>query len=169
METVPGKELLAPPVTYEDWLNCFELLKAGTSVDPGVLMTITKGSLINSGYITIKFNQKLAETINDMLNKRISRFLKELNMLISCNELSDIVPLFVKFRNEIRRCMFFTEFDFIERNIKKELEQSTRTQMERFWCDTVAFLQKQKIEYSNSHLEDSLLLIRRIELFERSV
>jgi hypothetical protein len=168
MNAVLEREQFAPPATYEDWLNCFDLLKLSSSVDNSVAMTIANGSFINKGYIATQFHQKLAETINEMLNKRITRFLKELNMLISFNELSDIVPLFVKLRNEVNNCLFFSEFRFLDIKVKGELEQSVKIQMEQFWADTLSFLQKQTMDYSNIELEDSLLLIRRIDLFARA-
>jgi len=169
MSAVLEKEQFAPPTTYEDWLNCFDMLRVSTSVDNGVAMTIANGSFINRGYIATQFQHKLAETINEMLNKRITRFLKDLNLLISFNELSDIVPLFVKLRNEINKCLFFTELSFLDKNVKHELEESVKTQMERFWDDTVMFLHKQTLEIYNTDLEDSLFLIRRIELFPKTV
>ena len=165
MAAVLERELIAPPTTYDEWLDCFDLLKSSAFVDSRVTMTIAKGSFANKGYIAVQFNQKLAETINEMLNKRISRFLKDLNMLISFNELSDIVPLFVKLNNEVKKCLFFREFAFLDRGIKRELEQSIKMQMGQFWNETVTFLQNQTMEFSNVDLEDSLFLIRRIQLF----
>jgi hypothetical protein len=170
MAAVLEGELIAPPTTYDEWLSCFEFLKSSPSVDNSVVMTIAKGSfVINRGYIAVQFHQKLADTINEMLNKRIARFLKDLNMLISFNELSDIVPLFVRLRNEIEKCLFFTELEFLDKGIKQDLEQSIKTQMEKFWNDTVTFLQKQTLEFTNSDLEDSLFLISRIRLFAEAV
>lgn len=157
-----------PPATYEDWLNCFDLLRKNSFVDDEVAMTIAKGSFRNRGYIAAQFQQKLAETISEMLNNRITRFLKDLNMLISFNELSDIVPLFVKLRNEVNKCMFFTELSFLEPNIRYELEQSVKIQVENFWNDTIMFLQRQTMEFHNADLEDSLFLIRRINLFPKT-
>lgn len=160
------KELLAPPTTYEEWLNCFDLLKTSSFVDDGIIMTIKKGSFVNRGYIATQFNQKLVETINEALNKRITRFLKDLDMLITFNELSGLVPLFIKFRNEVRKCLFFRTLEFLDCKVKHELEQSAKMQMEQFWESTVSFLQKQSLEFSNADLEDSLFLIRRIQLFD---
>lgn len=169
MEALFDKELIVPPTTYEEWLNCFDFLKSRSSIDSGVAMTIAKGSFINSGYLTVRFQHMLVETINEMLNKRIARFLKDFNMLISLNELSDMVPLFIKLRNEVRKCLFFRELEFLEENIKLDLEQSVKTQMEKFWGDTIIFLKKQTLEYSNTDLEDFLFLICRIKLFAETV
>lgn len=168
MSTLLEREQFTPPSTYEEWLNCFDLLRLSSSVDSGVAMTIANGSFINRGYIAVQFHQKLAETINEMLNKRISRFLKDLNLLISFNELSDIVPLFVKLRNEVNKCLFFTELGFLDANVKRELEESVKTQMGKFWNDTIMFLQRQTLEIYNTDLEDSLFLIRRIDLFSKT-
>ena len=159
---------VSPPATYEDWLNCFDLLKLGSSVDGEVVNTIASGSFGGSGYITGQFQQKLAETINVMLNNRIARFLKDLNLLISFNELIDIVPLFIKLRNEVNKCLFFTGLDFLDNGIKSELEESVKSQMGKFWNDTIKFLQEQTMEFYNADLEDSLFLLRRIELFSKT-
>ena len=158
-------EQFAPPVTYEDWLNCFDMLKSGSSVDNGTITAVARGSFVNKGYIAAQYQQRLTETINEMLNKRISRFVKDLNLLISFSELSDIVPLFVKLRNEVNKCLFFTRLGFLDNNVKRELENSVKTQMEEFWDNTIVFLQRQALEFTNTDLEDSLLLIRRIKLF----
>ena len=158
-------EQLKPPATYEDWLDRFDLLRSGFTVDSRVTAAIAGGSLISSGYISQQFQHKLEETINEMLNNRIARFLKELNMLISLNELSDIVPLFVRLRNEVNKCLFFTGLSFLDEDFRRELEESAKTQMERFWNDTVMFLRGQTLEFHNTDLEDSLFLIRRIDLF----
>jgi hypothetical protein len=169
METVLERGISAPPTTYEDWLYCFDLLKSTSSVDNRLAMTIAEGSFVSRGYIAIQFQHKLAETINVMLNKRISRFLKDLNMLISFNELADIVPLFVKLRNEVGKCLFLCKFNFLDENVQLELEESFKVQMECFWNDTILFLQKQTMEYSNADLEDSLFLLRRVQLFVKAV
>ena len=163
--TVLEKEQFVPPTTYEDWLNCFDRLKMGSSSDSGIVMTIARGSFINRGYIAHRFQRELADTITEMLNNRTARFLKDLNMLISLNELSDIVPLFVKLRNEVNRCLFFCDIKFLDKTIKAELEESVKTQMITFWNDTVAFLHKQTMDFFNPELEDSLFLIRRMRLF----
>lgn len=128
-------------------------------------MTIARGSFVHQGYIAIQFQQKLTETINEMLNKRITRFIKDLHLLISFNELADLVPLFIKLRNEVRACMFFNRLEFLDQKTKRDLEQEIKTQVEAFWYDTLVFLQRQTMAYANSDLEDSLYLIRRIKLF----
>jgi hypothetical protein len=165
MRAVSDPEQISPPVTYEDWLNCFDVLRLDSSVDNNVAMTIANGSFVNRGYIADRFQEKLAETINEMIDKRVSRFLRELDMIISFNELSSIVPLFVKLRNEINKCLFFSDFHFLDEDIKNELEQSVKMQTEQFWSDIMSHLQKQAVIYSNDELDDSLLLIRRINLF----
>lgn len=128
-------------------------------------MTIAQGSFISDGYIAVRFRQKLVETVNEMLNKRTARFLKDLNTLISFNEFADMAPLFVKLRNEVNKCLFFTEWGFLGEEMKGELARSVKGQMRKFWEDTVAFLQKQTVEFCNADLEDALFLIRRLELF----
>jgi len=170
MDIVSETGVFAPPATYEDWLKCFDFLKSAPSFDGETAAVIAKGSFENfsgSAYIAGRFCRELTETINEMLNKRVLKFIKDLNLLISFNELADIVSLFIKLRNEVKKCLFFTDLGFLDEAVKKDMEQSVKTQTEKFWDDTVAFLQKQSQEYSNGLLEDALFLIHRINLFEK--
>jgi hypothetical protein len=163
-----GRADISPPAVYEEWLACFELLKSGAPVDAGLAAAVAKGSFAAGGCITGRFNQKLAETVNEMLGKRTARFMKDLNLLISLNEFSDIAPLFVKLRNEIQQCMFFVGFDFLDEGVKRELESSVKTQTGKFWNDATAVLRELSAEHCDSDLEDSLFLIGRIDLFCRN-
>jgi hypothetical protein len=169
MCAIPKCTQFVPPTTYEEWLNCFDMLKSSSVADIETTTVIAKGRFVNKGYLAVRFQEKLVETVNAMLDRRIAQFLRDLNILISFNELSDIVYLFVKLRNEINKCLFFTDFNFLEVNVRQELELSVKTQMKKFWSDTVTFLQKQTLESCNADLEDSLFLIRRIDLFIEKV
>jgi len=166
MDTADFEVGLTPPATYEQWLRCFDLLRLSTSVDSSVAMTIANGSLAGKGYIIEKFHQKLADTITEMLNKRFAWFVKDLNMLLNFNELLDIAPLFVKLRNQLEICLVLTRLSFLEADIQASLALSVRTQAQKFWGETVGFLQRQSVEVDSSDLNDSLFLIRRINLFE---
>ncbi len=161
-------EIRNPPTSYEEWLDCFDLLKTCSFLDKEVFEIISRGSFVIKGYIAFQFKQKLVDTINEMLNMRIKQFLKELNMYLSLNDLSDIAPLFIKFRNEVRKCLFFLDLDFLDDKFKRDLESSIRTQTEQFWIDTIVFLKKQTLEHTNSDLEDSLFQINRLKLFTQA-
>ena len=154
-----------PPVTYEDWLNCFNILKQTSTISDAEIVSISKGFFAEKDYICVQFHQNLAETVNLMINNRTAVFIKNLEKLISFNEISGITSLFVKLRNEINRCLFFTQLDFLDKDFKQELERSLKAQTQKFWTDILAHLHKESLEFSNPDLEDSLFLIRRIKLF----
>ena len=157
--------LIAPPTTYQDWLDCFDYLKLGASADGEIISLIVKGVFYNKGFLESQFKQKLSEAVNDMLNNRICRFVKDLNLAISLNELSNIAQLFIKLRNEFGNCLFFMKLGFINADYKNELAESVKAQTAKFWDDTLLFLREQAMEHQNPDLEDSLFLIRRIALF----
>jgi hypothetical protein len=169
MEAMREWEPSVPPTVYEDWLRCFDLLKSGVSIDGEVAETIARGSLLAGDRTAARFGQALAETVNEMLHKRIARFLKDLNMLISLNELAELAPLFAKFRGAVRACLFFTGLHFLDQAVREELERSVRTQTERFWDDTVTALRLMSPESRNADLEDSLFLIQRMNVFEKAI
>ena len=167
MNAINKTAQIKSPATYDEWQDCFDLLKQVPSIDHDAVMKIAKGSFISRGYMGTQFQLQLAETINKMLSNRTTRFMKDLNSLISINEILDTVPLFNHLRDEFNKCLFFTELKFLEKNYKRDLEKSVRTQMQKFWNDTVMFLQRQTQQYRNTDLEDALFLIHRIELFPK--
>ena len=67
---------------------------------------------------------------------------------------------------EQERSLFFENLFFLPKNFRKELSESVKTQIQKFWDDTVRFLYEQSLEFSNSELEDVLFLINRIHLFK---
>ena len=160
------EEQHAPPEIYDQWLKCFDELKASSSADSGLTDALRKGTFSGYPNLEAQFNRQLVDTINVMLDKRVKRFLRDLNMLLSSGELLDIVPLFIRLRNEIGKCLFFTGSGFIKKDVRRELEDSVKTQMIRFWDDTVSFLKKQTMEVSGPDLEDALFLISRLTVFQ---
>ncbi len=158
-------QLLDPPSTYGEWLNAFDYLKSKSSVDDKVIQRISKGSLRGNDKVHASFQVQLIETINKMIDLRVRKFRNDINRCIELNELSDIPALFLNLKNEIRKCFFFSQLDFVVEDIRNELQQSIEKQISVFWEETTKFLHEQAMEYSNSELEDALFHIGRMRLF----
>lgn len=163
-----GGKLVAAPSAYQDWLILFEFLKTKAALEADALELLSQGTFTGSRQMMTAFHNQLTDTINEMLNKRIKVFIKELNLLIELNELADIVPLFRQLRNELQRCLFFKRLWFLDEEVRTALTASVEGQVIEFWSNTVRFLQKQNLEYHHAELEDALFLINRIRLFDQS-
>ena len=168
MKATSKKAQIKSPATYDEWQSCFDLLKKGPPIDNEVIKKIAKGSFISRGYMGAQFQLQLTETINEMFSNLTTRFMKDLNSLISINEILDTVPLFNNLRDELNKCLFFTGLKFLDKIYNRELERSVRKQIQKFWNDTVMFLQRQAQQYRNTDLEDAVFLIHRIELFPKA-
>jgi hypothetical protein len=160
------KSVNRSPGTYQEWLSCFDYLRESSAVDEGTVELIKNGSFVSSGQMMAAFQTQLMETINTMLNKRVGRFIKDLNRAIEFNELEDIAFLYVKLRNETGKCLFFENLNFLDVGFRRELIDSIKQQVTSCWNSTLRFLRQQSVEYSNSGLEDALFLIYRIKLFQ---
>lgn len=156
---------LAAPTTYQEWLECFELMKSGSIVGNEVFDAVRGGIFVGSDLTKDALQRQIVETVNALLDKSVKRFIRNLNDSIAFNELPDTVLLFKRLKKEVNISLFFTELSFLPEGFRHDLEKSVKDQMNGFWNDTVAFLQDQSLEFSNSDLEDILFLVKRIRLF----
>lgn len=155
----------AAPTTYQDWLDCFARMKEVPLAGNSELAVLARGSFTGTSTMQAALERQMADAINTVLNKSVKRFVRELNECIAFNELAQIDVLFKRLKKDINKTTFFLDLSFLSNEFKKELYQSITDQMTSFWNDTIRFLRQQAMEYSNSDLEDTLFLIRRIRLF----
>lgn len=155
----------AAPVTYQDWLDCFEHMKEAPLSGNEDFEILALGSFSGTGAMQAALERQMAEAINAVLNKSVKRFVRDLNEHIAFNEPTHIDVLFKRLKRDVNKTMFFLKLPFLSSQFKSELHKSITDQMTIFWNDTVRFLRQQAEETSNSDLEDALFLIRRIRLF----
>ena len=166
MSPVADRQEIRAPVTYQEWLACLDMMKSGTEAGNAAFDAACMGSFAGSEVTRTALQRQIVETVNAVLNRSTRRFLKNLNDNIAFNELAQTELLFKRLKKDVNRVMFFTKLSFLPGEFRRELEESVREQMTRFWNDTVGFLCRQSVEFSNSELEDALFLIRRIKLFQ---
>lgn len=165
MISIAERSTISAPKTYQEWLDCFSLMKEQPLSNNGVYEVITFGSFSGTGAMQAALEQQMVDTINVVLNRSVKRFVRELNECITFNELEQAEFLFKRLKKDIHKTLFFMELSFLSGEFKTELYSSISLQMAGFWDETVGFLKRQATEYSNSDLEDAIYLIRRIKLF----
>ena len=166
MSIVEERTEIKAPTTYQEWLDCFEIMKQNPVRGNGVFEAVASGSFIGTEVTNGAMQKQVIETVNAVLDKSVKRFIKELNESIAFNDLLQIDILFRRLKQDIERSLFFENLFFLPKTFRKELSLSVKTQMQKFWDDTVRFLYDQSLEFSNSELEDVLFLIKRIHLFK---
>ena len=162
---VMGGIMITSPQTYPEWLRCFQTLAECATLDRGIADTISNGSFSGSANMMASFQRQLVTTLNTMLDKRMKRFVRNLNLLLENKDWWDLAPLFTKFQKEVNQCMFFTSFHFLEQSYLDELQASFSKQVTAFWNESVRFLQRLCAETGNVELDDSLYFIKRVKLF----
>ena len=154
------------PATYQEWLDCFVVLKGTNVYSTGVYDALVAGSFTGTDVTKTALQRQIVDSINAMLDNSAKRFIRNMNDSITFNELSQIELLFNRLKKDVKVALFFESLEFLPTEFRNELSSSVRKQMSDFWNDTVHFLYEQSLEYSNSDLEDALFLIKRIKLFE---
>lgn len=165
MSLVAERTEIKAPNTYQEWLDCFELMKSNSADGNGVFDAVVSGSFTGTETTKSALQKQIVETVNAILDKSAKRFIKELNESIAFNDLTQIDLLFRRLKKDVHKSLFFENLFFLPKKFREELSDSVKTQMKNFWSDTVKFLYEQSLEFSNSELEDVLFLINRIHLF----
>ena len=165
MSTATEQTELKAPITYQEWLDCFEAMKHSPVRDHAVFEAVAAGSFAGTEATNVAMQKQVVETVNAILDKSAKRFIKGLNESISFNDLSQIDILFRRLKHDVEKSLFFENLFFLSETFRMELSESVKTQMKKFWDDTVKFLYEQSMEFCNSELEDVLFLINRIHLF----
>lgn len=156
---------LKAPTTYQEWLECFEIMIHNSAGNNGVFEAVAKGCFVGSEVTNSAMQKQVVETVNAILDKSAKRFIKGLNECILFNDLSQIDTLFRHLKHDVEKSLFFERLLFLPKSFREGLSKSVKAQMQKLWDDTVSFLRNQSLEFANSELEDMLLLIKRIHLF----
>lgn len=69
---------IAPPKTYAEWIDIFDILKA-KSDDEAVLSAMQKGTIEWQSGVAERFSQRLIDVINYRMNAAIDKFQKEMS------------------------------------------------------------------------------------------
>ena len=167
MKFVAETTAFKAPTTYQEWLDCFELMKNNATTNNEVFDLVAQGTFVGTQVTNVAMQKQVVDTVNALLDKSAKRFIKQLNESIAFNDLSQIDVLFRHLKRNVEKALFFEKLLFLPQAFRKDLSQSVKTQMQKFWDDTVNFLKQQTLQFSNTQLEDGLFLINRIVLFKQ--
>lgn len=155
------KGIVSPPVTYQEWLCCFDYIKVN-GLDGDSVKLLAQGSLQCDAQMLSRFENQLVSLLNVWLDKKTKSFTKKLNRLLECNETEDLTLLFGRFKRELDPCLFFVKLEFLPQDIKLRLSASVTEQVRKFLQEVLGHLRLQAAESGNPPLEDALYRIRRI-------
>lgn len=153
--------IASPPGTYQEWLYCFDCIKADR-LDEEWVKLLSQGSLQCDPQTLSRFENQLVSLLNVQLGKKIKGFTKKLNQLLECNETEDLTLLFGRFRKDADHCLFFVGLEFLPRDTKDRLSASVTEQVRKFLQEATGHLRRQAAESGGAALEDALYRIRRI-------
>lgn len=154
------------PATYQEWLDCLNILEKTSALNIGIYEALCSGTFSGTEVTIAALQKKIVNVINNILDNSVKRFTRNLNDSITFNELSQIELLFNRLKKDVKVTLFFENLAFLPKEFRNELSNSIKKQMLDFWNNTTLLLYEQSLEYSNSDLEDALFLIKRIKLFE---
>lgn len=154
------------PTTYQEWLECLQLLSSGNVHKTKVYQSLLSASFQGTEVTKVALQKQIIEALNQMLDKSMKRFIRNLNDSIVFQEVEQIDFLFRRLKKDVKVALFFEELDCLPKNFREELSNSIKNQVSEFWKEMIQFLYEQALESSNTDLEDMLFLVKRIKLFE---
>jgi hypothetical protein len=157
--------LNSPPQSYQDWLNCFEII-IENNLGAENLKIIKAGKLTGGPEVLLLFQRQLAVMLNVLLGQKIIKFTKQLNQLLECNESESIIILFKRFNKDLRDCLFFVDLQFIPEAEKTQLAQSVSGQLREFQQKVIKYL---KLSAKKNNDYDLFYTLRQIKLVECQV
>lgn len=160
-----AKEITQAPQTYNDWLDCFDVLQH-KNVTKDELKLLGMGRCTASRESVEFLEKQLIKTLNVMIKRYIKAFNKDLQMHMLYNEYDDLYRLFSGLAARFNGCLFFTGLGFLGTEFRRELRDSVVCEIRRFWDSMIASLYAQCIEHNDRSLEDVLYMMKRITLFK---
>lgn len=102
------------------------------------------------------------ETVGDVLNKRISNFLLQVNELFEAGDFEAVEVLAIRFWAGTSECFFFESLECISRHQKKQFRDGYLQQLRCFWTNFLGELEINAAEHRNVTLEDLIFRLGRL-------
>ncbi len=156
--TGPGA---AAPQTYQQWLECFEMLSTGP-VSGEYVESLKHGSCPGIEKMTAKFDERLQETVNRMMNRATKHCTRSLNEALEEGDFSYIEVILRRCRREIEHCRFYRELPFLQAEFRDRLDMQVVKETNRYWDRLKGYLAKLIEETESAELYDLLYYIKRL-------
>ena len=115
------KPTISPPVTYQQWLDCFQLMREQPLSSVGIYEAAAAGSFTGTRAIQAALERQMVDTIHAVLNRSEKRFLRELNECLSFHELERAEFLFKRLKKDVHQTLFFMQLSFLSDGFKEKL------------------------------------------------
>lgn len=153
--------VIAAPANYQEWLECFRILRQ----QPGQfrkLRELCSGAPIVDTYQQELYLHRLDETVTELLNGRIQRFLTRLGQLLEEGDLDGADLAAGRFCREVTQLFFFEELTWLPAGKRRSLARGYQEQLDRFWKQLVRTLCADADEHRSADLEELAQRMRRL-------
>ena len=147
--------------TYQQWIECFRRLEE-KPWEQSVLDSVVCATY--QGKPSDMFLVRLSDTVSKMLSVCTRWFLREVDRLLSENEIDMTTFLAKRFQKRINGCFFYRNMDFLPAAYIRTLDEGFVNQVEAFWKDFLRQLDTSARESMNPEVEDMAYELRRIKI-----
>ena len=154
------------PRNYSEWVEC--LCRLGCeNVTTEEINEIVAGEMPGFHNVSVRFCDRLTETVNQMLNMKIKQTTKQINRALGESDLSMLDTIISRNTFEMNKCFFFNELAFLPSEYCHILEREINKEIARYWKSIIRYFQAIEKESHREELLDTIHLIKRRVLIVR--
>ncbi len=162
-KTAEKPQLTAPPASYQEWLECFELLRQRPQ-NGELLRLMARGSVpALDARLLDSFLKRLDDAVRDTVQYRIQEMLSHLDEALAEADLDGAELLAIRFWNRAGDCFFFERLEGLPLRQRLELRKGYDRQLTRFWSDLADMVLRDAAEFGSSELEELALRFRSLQ------
>lgn len=166
-EETGQRTVTVPPADYAGWLECLEIL-AARSVTAEEIALIRRGTCADAAGVLPFLGERIGETVNRMTRRCCARHRRAVNDALEDNDYDAVCAAFRRLAKQFEHCAFFAGLTFLPAEFRRALLEDLRRSAGEFWRGWYQMLSRQCAMLDDVRLEDQLLMIRRIRLFQNS-
>lgn len=117
---------------YQDWIRLFNDLKTYI-MDEEIYEICIKGDLVDKKTTLILFEKALLENVNFLLNRVLSRFSKQINLVLEFGDHFDISHKVNILKRDLKYISFFKQLSFLDKQFKDEIEKSFEENVQSYF------------------------------------
>lgn len=117
---------------YQDWVKLFSLIKIH-GLNNEFYLECVAGELLDKEYTLIYFKEELLEIINYCLKKDISRFIRDMNLLLEFNDIYSVTRKLCLLKKSLYHLQFFKKLSFLDEKFRMELTKSFNENVNDFY------------------------------------
>lgn len=151
----------APPVTYQEWLDCFGYIKAHPE-GAAALRSLRGGAVCREKRTLDLFLQRMDDMLRETLNRRIARFVRRVNDLLEEGDVDGVELLSIRFTRGLGDLFFFESLRDLPRDSRVQFRDGYARQLELFWSGLVAEMRAQAEQSGDERLDELAYRLARL-------